>query len=538
MAILVRYPILLMCITLFLVSGSPAQVPIRGLAAYYPFIGSANDESGSGNNGVVSGVLVGTDRHNQFGNAYEFDGNSSIMLPNVFQTESMSFVAWYFPTAEGSDRDIFTEYANDANILKIYKTYMLGVSQAWLKINGVLAWELSSNEGATPLNEWSCITVVLDGQSDIASLYINGVLQQSACMGGVSLPHLGPVTSTTIGKTYEYMGGNFLGTIDDILIYNRALTDAEIQDLYHQDNWHMPEVTSNDFFLHGSGGTANPPVLYLDTVAPTASTPRYKDSPAIKFSNGNLWQQIGTWTVPSGSFKGTITEVGPLHVWLGLKNSDDIGTKFDLRAEVVKNGSLIGSGETCGIVGVTRNPDLAKEVQVSFSPIDQHRCTDADLYILKIYTRIGTDGGGLFGGGHVNAVGLRLYFDAVSRSSALSVNCYDSEESIPAQNNARADQENFKKEVPDIPTKMWLYQNYPNPFNPSTTVHFALPDRAHVTLTVYNTLGQAVAELLDGDIEAGHHSIQFNATGLSSGVYFCRLQAGAFSQTKKLVLAR
>jgi hypothetical protein len=91
---------------------------------------------------------------------------------------------------------------------------------------------------------------------------------------------------------------------------------------------------------------------------------------------------------------------------------------------------------------------------------------------------------------------------------------------------------------PAIPIAFALDQNYPNPFNPSTTIRYALPQRSHVTLTVYNTLGQRVAELVNAEKEAGRYEVMFNANGLASGVYLYRIQAGTFVQTRKLVLLR
>jgi hypothetical protein len=87
-------------------------------------------------------------------------------------------------------------------------------------------------------------------------------------------------------------------------------------------------------------------------------------------------------------------------------------------------------------------------------------------------------------------------------------------------------------------TAFSLEQNYPNPFNPSTTIQYALPRRSHVTLAVFNVLGQKVLDLVNGEIGAGSHEVQFNAGQLSSGVYFYRLQAGEFVQAKSLIVLR
>jgi hypothetical protein len=83
-----------------------------------------------------------------------------------------------------------------------------------------------------------------------------------------------------------------------------------------------------------------------------------------------------------------------------------------------------------------------------------------------------------------------------------------------------------------------LLQNYPNPFNPTTTIKYTLPHTGHVTLRIYDILGRVVTELVNGTQEAGYKSVQFDASGLACGIYFYRLQAGAFVETKKLVIIR
>lgn len=87
-------------------------------------------------------------------------------------------------------------------------------------------------------------------------------------------------------------------------------------------------------------------------------------------------------------------------------------------------------------------------------------------------------------------------------------------------------------------TEFQLEQNFPNPFNPSTTIRYGVPMRSHVSLAVINTLGQQVAELFNGDVEAGYHEVRFDASGLSSGVYFYRMQAGAYTKTERLILVQ
>ena len=83
-----------------------------------------------------------------------------------------------------------------------------------------------------------------------------------------------------------------------------------------------------------------------------------------------------------------------------------------------------------------------------------------------------------------------------------------------------------------------LFQNYPNPFNPSTKISFNLPSREFVTLKIYNALGREVARLLNEDLDAGFHEINFNASGLTSGVYFYEISTGNFAETKKMLLLK
>ncbi|MGB6032521.1 MAG: T9SS type A sorting domain-containing protein, partial [Bacteroidota bacterium] len=90
----------------------------------------------------------------------------------------------------------------------------------------------------------------------------------------------------------------------------------------------------------------------------------------------------------------------------------------------------------------------------------------------------------------------------------------------------------------ELPASYSLSQNYPNPFNPSTMIEFALPHAATVMLKVYNLLGAEVATLASGDHPAGTFKILWGASDIPSGVYFYRLSAGKFVQTRKMILMK
>jgi hypothetical protein len=89
-----------------------------------------------------------------------------------------------------------------------------------------------------------------------------------------------------------------------------------------------------------------------------------------------------------------------------------------------------------------------------------------------------------------------------------------------------------------LPTNFLLFQNYPNPFNPSTTIKYELPKSSEVRLSIFDLLGREVSVLVNERRDAGVYDVKFDGSGLSSGVYFYRLQAGDFVQTRKLCLVR
>ena len=88
------------------------------------------------------------------------------------------------------------------------------------------------------------------------------------------------------------------------------------------------------------------------------------------------------------------------------------------------------------------------------------------------------------------------------------------------------------------PSEFALEQNHPNPFNPSTSINFNIPVSAQVTLKVFDVSGKEVANLVDNYLEAGRHSINFDASSLSSGVYYYKLASGSNVSMKKMLLIK
>ena len=149
--------------------------------------------------------------------------------------------------------------------------------------------------------------------------------------------------------------------------------------------------------------------------------------------NGDLdpdWSRVGGDIVGVGTFNGTFSlageeltplELSPAHLFIGLKNSDDQGTQFDLKVEVLKNGTAVASGLERCITGVTRNPQKATEAVVPYDAFPDVFFTTGDTLALRVSTRVGTNPDGTKclgpGGSHNNAVGLRLYYDSADRDS-------------------------------------------------------------------------------------------------------------------------
>jgi len=92
--------------------------------------------------------------------------------------------------------------------------------------------------------------------------------------------------------------------------------------------------------------------------------------------------------------------------------------------------------------------------------------------------------------------------------------------------------------VNNIPADFMLEQNYPNPFNPSTTIRYSIPEESFIKLSVYNSLGEKVADIEEGEKPAGYYEVNFDASALPTGIYFYTLSTGKLTATKKMLLLK
>jgi hypothetical protein len=137
--------------------------------------------------------------------------------------------------------------------------------------------------------------------------------------------------------------------------------------------------------------------------------------------------------------------------------------------------------------------------------------------------------------GHINntATCLNELYDGCDPFASLGESVADKYSWIPT---AASDEE--LSEESTLPEKFGLEQNYPNPFNPTTEISFTLPQATHVTIEIFNVMGQQVSLLVDGHREAGTHKVDWDGASVASGVYFYRLTTPEFVQTKKMLLMK
>jgi hypothetical protein len=239
----------------------PSYVPTNGIAGWWPFNGNANDESGNNNHGIVNGATLSTDRFGQTNKAYNFNGLTSyIEVPNASNlqlTNNYSISGWFnanvFFLSSTNDRRLISK-VQPGGWYGGYEIFIGGNTNDIAHTGNVGGNNFVVGSSGYNINNWYMFTVTYEGTTQ--NLYMNGVLVNSQ-------PNTGSLQTSTLPLLFGKIGGNsgyFDGELDDIGIWNRALTQQEITDLYNgcqlsintQPTSQQININNNAQFIVGS----------------------------------------------------------------------------------------------------------------------------------------------------------------------------------------------------------------------------------------------------------------------------------------------
>lgn len=224
-----------------------------GLVAYYPFNGNANDESGNGNDGVVDGAILTSDRFENENSAFSFDGENDVLTisdhPTLVGTNILTISTFINLNTDNGLRVIAAKYDPEGD-----REYQLSVE------NGYLRWWISNDgingaaftsESQIDINKWLHITSIFS--NGFISFYVDGILQFETDTNIYTI--YDGNSQISIGGSFDQSNYYFPGEMDDIRIYNRTLTETEIKELYCEGGWcctdpaalnHQPEAAYDD----------------------------------------------------------------------------------------------------------------------------------------------------------------------------------------------------------------------------------------------------------------------------------------------------
>lgn len=301
------------------VSGSLTQ----GLVGYWPFCGNANDDSGNGNNGIVNGATLTTDRFGNANSAYSFDGLSSfIQLPGNIQPEQISLSIWIRMSTNQLNQ---IAIRNRLYGFGIHYSNVNSGSNRLNKISGNIIVDnglggfnnyFFVNSQNAELEQWYNIVITYNG--DIFKSYLNGeIVNESNLYPPASIKYANSGLGFTIGRDGDNPNNYFNGKIDDIGIWNRALTPSEVTQLYNQ-NQCFTNITVTDTLIINVGQLSyNNPITYANniTIAPNPASTQINinfnnitdlNGGTIKIIN-SLGQQVATTPITNSGNNTTMS---------------------------------------------------------------------------------------------------------------------------------------------------------------------------------------------------------------------------------------
>ncbi len=573
--------VVMLLFTMFQAVIGYAQSPSGDVIAYYPFNGNANDESGNGYHGTVTGATLTEDRFGFPNSAYRFDGDDHILTtlePVIDPNDNLTISAWircdvdcrgvYLLGLERRHHQELTLYVplgSDGRIIFHFRDDDWNSSVAFSSTN--------VNDG-----NWHLITGVRDVTVDQIKIYVDGTFENAVPDISVVSMNASASRRFAIGaNNHSFHGfrGPLIGAMDDIRIYNRALTEDEIQALFNQPPTAAagPDQTVE---CASSDGTS----VTLDGAG---SSDPDSDSLSFTWTDEND-QQIATGPTPTvvlplGTHAITLTvddgDGGSDTDEVVITVEDTISPEIIVLAEPIELWPPNHKYHTIALSEiVTSAADVcdanvsASDVVITSTSSDEPENgqgdgnTTDDIIIAgdcaSVDLRAERQGGGngrvyaihlavSDASGHEGAASYQVQVPKSKKSGAVDdgpfytvIGCGTAPLASVAEAGTTPTVKGklLEGQRAEIPAAYELAQNYPNPFNPSTEIQFTLPETTSVRLVVYNVMGREVAHLVEGSLGAGTHRVTFDASGLPSGVYLYQITAGSFTRTNRMVLTK
>ncbi len=247
----------------------PNYVPTNGLVGWWPFNGNANDESGNGNNGTVNGATLTTDRFGNTNQAYSFDGVDDKIISSIINQPSLTVSIWYntiypnnyYPLLIGFNQTRFIEMAGN------HPAYISNANVGHL---GSYPDAINSLPCIPSYSQWHHVVVIHDHNSNSHKIYINNSLCNSgATTGFLNFLNGNVLFGNNLTGNINGGGSGYMGLLDDIGIWNRALTECEIADLYNaqlgslNSTSNQTQTACNSYTWNGTTYTQSGQYSYL-----------------------------------------------------------------------------------------------------------------------------------------------------------------------------------------------------------------------------------------------------------------------------------
>jgi hypothetical protein len=474
------------------------DIPFEGLVAYYPFNGNAFDESGNGNDGTVNGAILSTDRFGQSNSAYNFNGISDWIYVknsnslNINGDVPLTICAWTMATNVNiaNYQAIVAKWGPGYNEDDQY-LFFLSESKYWFGLSEEYTFTPSLTN--VKEDEWVFIVGVYDNITQLIKLFVNGNPDNS-------IPLTFTIWNTPqfieIGR---YSGGNFFnGKIDNVCIYNRALSGDEIHNMYHEGGWAInatiistienQQICKNDSTAFEVKADGIPPLYYQ-------------------------WQKDGADIIGATDSVLTIPQVQPEDAgeYRCIATNEygaDTSNAALLKVEFAVPTYILGDSTVTLFQVATYSVDASAGHSYEFMVEGGIKVDGTDNSITV----------------HWNTAGMG-YVKLIEMSELL---CYADTNTLEVNIGYSGidDQEAQHLSV------------YPNPSSDAIAFYYALDEPSQVTLQIYNLYGQQMGILINENQQKGNHQFSWDVAGLLSGIYFYRLSTGKQSYTGKMTVAR